>query len=143
MRCKRFYLFFQLFSIIFCNYTVALSNEPVSSTFINIDEYVQKQMKNFKIPGAAIGIVQSDRIAYLKGYGIAGDNRCKVTPKTPFLIASVSKSFTALGIMQLVEDGKIDLDAPVKKYLPWFQTADTKASSEITVRNLLYQTSGF
>ncbi|MCB0123898.1 MAG: beta-lactamase family protein, partial [Caldilineaceae bacterium] len=65
-----------------------------------------------------------------------------VTPQTPFVLGSTSKSFTALAVMQLVEAGKIDLDAPVTKYLPWFRTRDAAASTQITVRNLLYQTSG-
>jgi hypothetical protein len=65
-----------------------------------------------------------------------------VTPQTPFILGSTSKSFTALAIMQLVEAGKIDLDAPVTKYLPWFRTADKAASAQITVRRLLNQNSG-
>ena len=65
-----------------------------------------------------------------------------MTPRTPFIIGSVAKSFTALAIMQLVEAGKIDLDAPVQRYLPWFRVADERASAEITVRHLLNQTSG-
>jgi CubicO group peptidase (beta-lactamase class C family) len=59
------------------------------------------------------------------------------------MLASVSKSFTALAIMQLAEEGRLELDAPVRDYLPWFQIADEKAASEMTVRQLLYQTSGF
>ena len=65
-----------------------------------------------------------------------------MTPQTPFIIGSVAKSFTALAIMQLVEANKIDLDAPVQRYLPWFRVADEKASAEITVRHLLNHTSG-
>lgn len=100
-------------------------------------------MKTYKIPGIALGIVKDDSVIYLKGYGFADDNGRRVTPQTPFLLASVTKSFTALGIMQLVEEGKIDLDSPVQKYLPWFRVADLNASSKITVRHLLHQTSGF
>ena len=65
-----------------------------------------------------------------------------MTPQTPFIIGSVAKSFTALAVMQLVEANKIDLDAPVQRYLPWFRVADEKASAEITVRHLLNHTSG-
>jgi hypothetical protein len=54
----------------------------------------------------------------------------------------VSKSFTALAVMQLVEAGKIDLDAPVQRYLPEFTTADPAAASQITIRHLLNLTSG-
>ncbi|HEX5172041.1 MAG TPA: serine hydrolase domain-containing protein [Cyclobacteriaceae bacterium] len=110
---------------------------PDSLTYQRIDQYVQRQMKDYKIPGAAVGIILDTRIAYLKGYGIADNSGRKVTPQTPFLLASVTKSFTALCIMQLVEEGKIDLDAPAQKYIPWFHTANAGASSHITVRHLL------
>ena len=65
-----------------------------------------------------------------------------MTPQTPFIIGSVSKSLTALAVMQLVEANRIELDAPVRQYLPWFRVADEKASAEITVRHLLNHTSG-
>ncbi len=64
------------------------------------------------------------------------------TPQTPFFIGSLTKSFTALAVMQLVEAGKIELDAPVQRYLPWFRVADLWASARMTVRHLLNQTSG-
>ncbi len=68
--------------------------------------------------------------------------RAAVTPQTPFLLGSTTKSFTALAIMQLVEAGKIELDAPVQRYLPWFRVADPVASAHMTVRHLLIQVSG-
>ena len=107
-----------------------------------IDAYIQSRMQAASIPGLALGVVHDDQIVYLKGYGIAGPDGQAVTPQTPFILGSTSKSFTALAIMQLVEAGKIDLDAPVTQYLPWFRTNDTTASAQITVRNLLNQNSG-
>ena len=95
-----------------------------------------------RIPGLALGIVKDDRIAYLRGFGKADDSGRAVTPQTPFIIGSLSKSFTALAIMQLVEAGKVELDAPVQRYLPWFRVADEEASARITVRHLLNHTSG-
>jgi CubicO group peptidase (beta-lactamase class C family) len=112
-------------------------------THAAIDAFIAERMQALKIPGAALAIVQGDQIEYLQGYGVADSTGRAVTPQTPFMLASVSKSFTALAIMQLAEEGKLDLDAPVQEYLPWFQIADEKASSEMTVRQLLYQTSGF
>ncbi len=53
------------------------------------------------------------------------------------MIGSLTKSFTALAVMQLVEQGKVELDAPVQRYLPWFRVADEAASAQITVRHLL------
>jgi CubicO group peptidase (beta-lactamase class C family) len=107
----------------------------------HIDAYIHARMQAAHIPGLALGVVRGNQVAYLKGYGIAGPDGRSVTPQTPFILGSTSKSFTALAIMQLVEAGKIDLDAPVTKYLPWFRTADEAASARITVRNLLQQDS--
>jgi CubicO group peptidase (beta-lactamase class C family) len=110
--------------------------------FAAIDAYVDAQMRELRIPGLALGIVQGDQIAHLQGFGIADPSGRSVTPQTPFLIGSLSKSFTAVAVLQLVEAGKIDLDAPVQRYLPWFRVADEVASAQISVRHLLYQTSG-
>lgn len=95
----------------------------------------------------AIGIVKDDQIVHLKGFGIADPSGRSVTPQTPFRLASVSKMITALAIMQFVEAGKVELDAPVQRYLPWFQVAGKTTSTRdeslaITVRHLLYHTSG-
>jgi CubicO group peptidase (beta-lactamase class C family) len=110
--------------------------------FAAIERFVQDEMAAQRIPGLALGIVKDDRIAYLRGFGKADESGRAVTPQTPFIIGSLSKSFTALAIMQLVEAGKVELDAPVQRYLPWFRVADEEASGEITVRHLLNQTSG-
>jgi len=110
--------------------------------FAAIDAYVDTQMREQRLPGLALGIVQGDQIVHLKGFGIADPSGRPVTPQTPFMIGSVTKSFTALAIMQLVEQGEVDLDAPVQRYLPWFRVADETASAQITVRHLLNQTSG-
>ncbi len=112
-RNKFYYRLLFLFSLLF-SYNIELSELDADSlTFKNIDQYVRNQMKNYNIPGAALGILKGDSAVHLTGYGIADNNGKKVTPKTPFLLASITKSFTAIGIMQLVEEGKIDLDAPV------------------------------
>mgnify|MGYP001298610504 CR=1 FL=1 len=108
-----------------------------------LDAYIETQMRELRIPGLALAIVRGDQIEYMRGYGTADDAGRPVTPQTPFLVASLSKSFTALAVMQLVEAGKIDLDTPVQAYLPWFQTTDKEASARITVRHLLHHTSGF
>lgn len=89
-------------------------------------------MKSSHIPGLSLGIVRGNETVYLKGFGVADPTGRAVTPQTPFVIASVSKSFTALAVMQLVEADKIELDAPVINYISWFKTKD--ASSGITVR---------
>ena len=106
-----------------------------------IDEFITRQMRTQRVPGLALAITQGARVLYVKGYGREGKGQ-PVTAQTQFFIASVSKSFTALAVMQLVEAGKIDLDAPVQNYLPEFTLADPEVASQITVRHLLNQTSG-
>lgn len=108
-----------------------------------IDKYIASEMNTSGIPGLALGIVKDGETIYLKGFGRADDTGRPVTPKTPFIIASVSKSITAMAVMQLAEAGKVDLDKPVTTYLPYFETANKEASDRITVRHLLNQTSGF
>ncbi len=112
------------------------------ASYAAMDAYVEAQMKHLNIPGAALAIVEGDTITHLRGFGKARPGGEAPAPQTPFFIGSLTKSFTALAIMQLVEYGKIELDAPVRRYLPWFRLADLKASSQITVRHLLNQTSG-
>lgn len=107
-----------------------------------IDAYLESKRQQYQIPGLAIAIVQGDQIIHAKGFGIADAEKRSVTPETPFILGSVSKSFTALAIVQLAEVGKVDSDAPVQQYLPWFKGADRQASGQITIRHLLNQVSG-
>jgi CubicO group peptidase (beta-lactamase class C family) len=120
------------------------ATSPVNADpdFTAIDAYVEKQVNDLNLPGLALVIVHGDQIVHLKNIGVADPSGRPITSQTPFAIASLSKSFTALAIMQLVEAGQIDLDAPVQRYLPWFRVADADASARITVRELLNQTSG-
>ena len=113
-----------------------------SGAFEEIDAHIERQMERLNMPGVALAIVEGDKVVYLRGFGRARPGGEEPTPQTPFIIGSLTKSFTALAVMQLVEEGKIDLDAPVQHYLPWFRVADPWASAQITVRHLLNQTSG-
>lgn len=125
------------------NFGVSRSFAKTSPTeFDEVDAYISAKMKELDIPGAALVIVQGNQIVHLKAFGVADADGRPVTPQTPFFTGSTGKSFTALAIMQLVEAGKIKLDAPVQTYLPWFRVADPNASKMITVRQLLNQNSG-
>ena len=95
--------------------------------FEEVDAYIRAKMEELDIPGAALVIVQGDQIVHLIGFGVADGSGRPVTPQTPFFTGSTGKSITALAIMQLVEAGKIKLDAPVHTYLPWFRVADVKS----------------
>ena len=120
----------------------ASPQQQTKTDFPAIDAYVTEQMNTLGIPGMALGIVQDGQVTHIRGFGVADLSGRAVTPQTPFYLGSVTKSFTALAVMQLVEADKIDLDAPVQKYLPWFELADKEASATITVRNLLNHTTG-
>lgn len=124
-------------------YTAQAKSPQQTDLQTALDAYMTGQMEKLKIPGAAVGIVQGDQVVLVKGYGAMDEEqRQSVTPQTPFYLASISKSFTALGIMQLVEAGKLELDTPVREILPWFQV-NGEGADTMTVRHLLHQTSGF
>lgn len=112
------------------------------ATLERVNAYLQARIRDLRLPGLALAIVQDDQVIYQRGFGITDPTGRPVTPQTPFILGSLSKSITALAIMQLVEAGKIDLDAAVQRYLPWFRGADQDASSHITLRHLLTHTSG-
>ena len=118
----------------------AAADEP---DFGAIGAYIEAQRTAEHIPGLAVAIVGGDGTVYVAGFGVADTSGRTVASNTPFILGSTSKSFTALAVMQLVEAGRIDLDAPVQRYLPWFRVADERASAAISVRHLLNQTSGF
>jgi len=108
----------------------------------HLDELIEKGMGEYHIPGLAVGIVLDGRLAYARGFGqVILGQPASVTPDTLFHMASVTKPFVATAIMQLVEQGKIALDDPVMKYLPYFRLDDPRYQS-ITIRQLLNHTSG-
>ncbi|MEG4285565.1 serine hydrolase domain-containing protein [Microcoleus sp. A006_D1] len=106
-----------------------------------IDRFITSQMKTHHIPGLALAITHNNQVLHVKGYSTANNER-PVTAQTQFLIASVSKSFTAIAVMQLVEAGQINLDSPVQTYLPEFTLAAPASAAKITIRHLLNQVSG-
>lgn len=107
-----------------------------------VDQLITKEMEKYNIPGLSLGIIKDRQIIYLKGYGLADNAGNRVAPQTPFILGSLSKSFTALAIMQLVEQGEIDLDRPAETYLPWLKLEQPEGERAVTVRHLLNQTSG-
>ncbi|MEV6866812.1 serine hydrolase domain-containing protein [Streptosporangium subroseum] len=105
-----------------------------------IDHYVRGYIKRTRLPGALIAVTKGDQVMYAAGYGRTAGGEA-ITKDTPMPLASVSKSFTALAVLHLADQGKINLDTPVRTYLPEFTMADPRAG-KITVRELLQQTSG-
>ena len=112
------------------------------ATVAKIEAILTDTMPAVNVPGYAMCVVKDGQVIYHKGLGVTqlgGDQ--PVTPQSVFSIRSTTKSFTAVALMQLVEQGKVDLDAPVTNYLPYFTMADP-AYQQITVRMLASHTSG-
>jgi CubicO group peptidase (beta-lactamase class C family) len=108
-----------------------------------LDPLLNKAVEEQHIPGLAIGIVQNGQLVYARGFGVMemGKTARPVTTQTLFHMASITKPFVATSLMQLWEQRKVDLDAPVKRYVPYFQLRDVRAAA-ITVRQMLTHTSG-
>jgi CubicO group peptidase (beta-lactamase class C family) len=102
------------------------------------EEFVREQMEKNKIPGMTIGFVKDDYV-WVKGFGYAdAENEVPAKAESSYRLASVQKSMTAVAILQLVEQGKVNLDAEVQTYVPYFP----KKKFPITVRQLLYHLGG-
>lgn len=122
----------------------ANDNESINGNLeiSNIDKFMTNEIERLNIPGASLAIVKGDKVEYLQGYGVSNPDGTEMTSQTPIVLGSVSKSFTALAIMQLVEQGRISLHDPVQSYIPWFQIEDKEESKKITIQHLLNHTSG-
>ena len=111
--------------------------------FDAIAAFASLRMRELKIPGVAIGIVDNGTIT-TRGLGITNvEEALPVTDHTVFPIASISKTFAATAMMRLVEQGKVDLKDPVRKYIPEFKVRDETVSRDATVWNLLTHSGGW
>ncbi|MGA9996936.1 MAG: serine hydrolase domain-containing protein [Pyrinomonadaceae bacterium] len=104
-----------------------------------VDDFVRARLSEQHIPGAAVAVIYNGRLVRAQGYGLADvELNVPATKETVFEIGSVTKQFTASAVMMLVQEGKINLDDRISKYLP----PVPQAWNEITVRQLLTHTSG-
>jgi CubicO group peptidase (beta-lactamase class C family) len=101
-------------------------------------------LADFQVPGAAVALVRGGEVAWAGGYGLADKARgVPVTPDTVFQAASMSKSVTAWGVLRLVEEGRLDLDAPVERYLTrWHLPPSAYDANGVTIRRLLAHSAG-
>lgn len=108
-----------------------------------IARLIEAEMARHRIPGVAFGLVKDDTLV-LRGFGLTNlDNPQPVDPDTVFPIASISKTVVATAMMRLVEDGRLDLEAPVRRYLPDFRIGDEAVSRDVRVVHLLTHTPGW
>jgi CubicO group peptidase (beta-lactamase class C family) len=117
----------------------ALTDARAAPTKGDIDRFLRTEMVRGGPPGMSVAVVRDGRVEYARGFGYADlQNRVKATPETVYRIASITKQFTAAMVMQLVREGKIKLDDPIRKTL----TILPEVWDKITVRQLLNHTSG-
>lgn len=108
----------------------------------NFSPLIENVTRSYELPGLAIGIVADTEIVYAKGFGVKSiETREPISMTTLFHMASISKPFVATAIMQWVERGQVQLDAPIITYLPYFKLDDERYSS-ITVQQMLSHVSG-
>ena len=108
-----------------------------------VDVLVENTLKTFNVPGIAVGIVKDGQLVLAKGYGVANiKTQQKMDANTLVGIASNSKAFTASALAILVDEGKINWDDKVKKYLPEFKMNNNYVTEEFTIRDLLTHKSG-
>lgn len=103
-----------------------------------LDEYVNKSLKDWNVPGLAIAVIKDDKIVYAKGYGVRELGKSEeVSEKTIFAIGSSSKAFTAATLAILADEKKLKWDDRVTKFLPDFELYDPYVTREMTVRDML------
>lgn len=115
----------------------------LQAAFDELDTKVNAGMAAYAIPGAAVAVWAGGQ-EHVQGFGVTNiDHPLPVDGDTVFRIGSTTKTFTGTTLMRLVDQGEVDLDAPVRRYIPDFAVADPAASAAVTVRQLLNHTSGF
>jgi CubicO group peptidase (beta-lactamase class C family) len=123
---------------------VFAENPDIAGPLKVLDAWIQAAVTSREEPGLSIAIVHDQDLIWSKGYGYANvEKRIPATPSTLYRIASISKVFTSTALLQLRDAGKLHLDDPVSKYLPWFQVKEPKPDTRpITIWHLITHTSG-
>ncbi len=138
MKSRKFFLTFVAFG-----FSLALFSQPSAQQIIQLDEYFQKALTDWNVPGMAIAIVSNDSVYLAKGYGVTDVlTRQKVDENTLFAVASNTKAFTAAALAMLVDEGKLSWDDKVQQFLPWFELYNPYVSHEMTITDLLTHRSG-
>ena len=116
---------------------------PILEFVPELDRLAADAMADWKVPGAALAVVQDGKVALAKAYGQRDvEANLPVTTATQFLICSITKSFTATGMALLHNEGRLDWTKPVRDYMPEFRLSDAVATERVTVRDLLCHQSG-
>jgi len=114
-----------------------------NANFKTISTHIQKEMKRLQVPGVSIGIYHKGK-EWTAGFGVTSiENPLPVTPDTLMQVGSISKTFTGTLLMILAEQGKVDLDAPVRIYIKDFKLSDETVTKKVTIRHLLTHAGGW
>jgi len=142
---KRLFLSILLlsFQLLIAGKTI-LENDKVKSAITLYETWLNARMEYRGIPGCSFAIIYDQDLVYSSGYGFSDlEKKIPATPQTVYRIASITKTFTSTAILQLRDKGKLQLDDPVTKYLPWFEIRNNfKDYPEITIWHILTHTSG-
>lgn len=140
---KKKFLPLSLFLLLFVFPAFVFAQTSLDDKLKEIDAYAEKARTDWNVPGFAVGIVKDDKVVFLKGYGVRELNKPqRVDENTLFAIASNSKAFATAALAILVDDGKLNWDDKVTKYIPDFQMYDSYVTGEITVKDLVTHRSG-
>jgi CubicO group peptidase (beta-lactamase class C family) len=120
----------------------AAYSQTNSAAHDKLSDFVTETAKNFGIPGVAVGVWADGREVYVCHGVTSIENPLPVDQDTLFVLGSVTKTYTATALMRLVAEGRLELDAPVRRYVPELRLKDEQAAAQITVLNLLNHTSG-
>ncbi len=128
---------------ILLTFSIAINAQVKNVKLDSLDSYFENSIKEWKVPGMAIGIIKGDSLIFSKGYGYRNIKKKKpVTPQTIFPIASNTKAFTAASIAILVDEGKLKWDTKVKSILPYFNLYNKYVTEHFTIEDLLSHRSG-
>ncbi|MFF4432492.1 serine hydrolase domain-containing protein [Streptomyces sp. NPDC001513] len=119
-----------------------MSSDQNTKTQAALSEFVAAKAAEFGIPGVAVGVWADGRASYACHGVTSVANPLPVDERTLFVLGSVTKTYTATVLMRLVAEGRVELDAPVRRYLPELVLADERAAAQITVMQLLNHTAG-
>src|SRR5580704_19304182 len=121
----------------------AMNDKTADALFRALDERIEAAMKRYHVPGVAVGVCWQGH-EHVRGFGVTNvDHPLPVDADTLFRIGSTTKTFTATAMMRLVEQGRVDLRAPVRTYLPDLALSDEAVANSVTVRQLMNHSAGW
>jgi len=140
---KKLFTSIILFLFVFCTSINAFASDLSQAEINKLDKYIETQMKDGEIPGVSIVIIKGDSTVYKKAFGYSDVKEGKTaSSETLFELGSTSKAFTGLAILKLEKEGRISLNDPIEKYLPWLKMKYEGKDVSITIEQFLHHTSG-